>query len=230
MAKLRKVKKSKGKDKAAKRSFDLQQTLRAFNSLDMQNPGSWPLVVKLVLSLLVLALILALALAVPVRNKMADIKAAEAEEKTLLETYREKESKARNLQAYKDQVKQMEVTFAELLDQLPKTTKIPDLVEDINMRGVGSGIRFKDISVAQEVSRELFIEQPIEINAQGDYHEFGNFVSGIAGLSRIITMENFSVQNTSPDNLTELPELSLQLSAKTYRSKEQGAEQAEGEE
>ncbi|BBI69382.1 hypothetical protein PKHYL_35730 [Psychrobacter sp. KH172YL61] len=113
----------------------------------------------------------------------------------------------------------METEFNTLLDQLPKDTRVSELVEGINMTGVGSNIRFQDISVEPEIENEFFIEQPIRIAALGEYHQFGSFISGLAALPRIITMHDFEVSNPQP-SLDVLPELNLVLQTKTYRSKE----------
>lgn len=113
----------------------------------------------------------------------------------------------------------MQSDFKELLNQLPKDTRISDLVDGINMVGVGSGVKFQDIKVEPEVSQEFFIEQPIRIAALGDYHQFGDFLSGLAKLPRIITLHDFEVTNPSP-SLDRLPETNIILNVKTYRSKE----------
>ena len=117
----------------------------------------------------------------------------------------------------------MEAEFNTLLDQLPKDTRVSELVEGINMTGVGSNIRFQDISVEPEIENEFFIEQPIRIAALGEYHQFGSFISGLAALPRIITMHDFEVSNPQP-TLDVLPELNLVLQTKTYRSKEAAPE------
>ena len=121
----------------------------------------------------------------------------------------------------------MQGDFRELLNQLPKETRISDLVDGINMAGMNSNIRFQDIKVEPEVSQELFIEQPIRIAAVGDYHEFGHFLSGLAKLPRIITLHDFEVTNPQP-SLDHLPELNLVLNTKTYRSKEISEDNAAG--
>lgn len=202
-----------------KKQFDLQEFRRSFESLDSENYGSWPLPVKATVIGLIVTLIVALAWALPISSKIDEIKAAESQQKTLLDSYREKESRARHLEAYKAQVVQMETEFNTLLDQLPKETRVSELVEGINMTGVGSNIRFQDISVEPEIEKEFFIEQPIRIAALGEYHQFGSFISGLAALPRIITMHNFEVSNPKP-TLDVLPELNLVLQTKTYRSKE----------
>ncbi|ERL56620.1 type IV pilus inner membrane component PilO [Psychrobacter aquaticus] len=202
-----------------KKQFDLQEFRRSFESLDSENYGSWPLPVKVTVIGLIITFIAALAWALPISSKIDEIKAAESQQTTLLDSYREKESRARHLTAYQEQVVQMETEFNTLLDQLPKDTRVSELVEGINMTGVGSNIRFQDISVEPEIENEFFIEQPIRIAALGEYHQFGSFISGLAALPRIITMHDFEVSNPQP-TLDVLPELNLVLQTKTYRSKE----------
>ena len=202
-----------------KQQFDLQEFRRSFESLDSENYGSWPLPVKVTVIGLIITLIAALAWALPISSKIDEINVAESQQQTLLDSYREKESRARHLKAYQEQVVQMEAEFNTLLDQLPKDTRVSELVEGINMTGVGSNIRFQDISVEPEIENEFFIEQPIRIAALGEYHQFGSFISGLAALPRIITMHDFEVSNPQP-TLDVLPELNLVLQTKTYRSKE----------
>ena len=203
----------------AKKPFDFNEFRRSFESLDTENYGSWPLPVKVTVLGFIVALIAALSWALLISNKLDEIAAAEGEQQTLLTTYREKESKARHLAAYKAQVLQMDTEFTTLLDQLPKETRVSELLEGINMTGVGSNIRFQDISVEPEIEQEFFIEQPIRIAALGEYHQFGSFISGLAALPRIFTMHDFEVTNPQP-TLDTLPELNLIIQAKTYRSKE----------
>ena len=212
-----------------KKSFDFNEFRRSFESLDTENYGSWPVSVKVTVLFFIVALIAALSWALPISSKLDEIAAAESEQQTLLTTYREKESKARHLNAYKTQVMQMETEFTTLLDQLPKETRVSELLEGINMTGVGSNIRFQDISVEPEIEQEFFIEQPIRIAALGEYHQFGSFISGLAALPRIFTMHDFEVTNPQP-TLDKLPELNLILQAKTYRSKEITAENTAVEE
>lgn len=211
--------KAKKTAQKSKKPFDFNDFRRSFESLDTENYGSWPLPVKVTVFGFIIAFIAAISWALPISSKLDEIKAAESEQQVLLESYRKKESRARHLEAYKIQVAQMEIEFNTLLDQLPKDTRVSELVEGINMTGVGSNIRFQDISVEAEIENEFFIEQPIRIAAIGEYHQFGSFISGLAALPRIITMHDFEVSNPKP-TLETLPELNLVLQTKTYRSKE----------
>ncbi|ONG38738.1 hypothetical protein BKE30_11255 [Alkanindiges hydrocarboniclasticus] len=205
-----------------KKPFNFQEFINSFNSLDPQNMGSWPSSVKITIYIFVLLLTLALAYFVLIRPLLNDIDNARAQEESLLNEYREKDSKLRNLQLYQRQIEDMERTFGELLQQLPKETEIPGLVEDINFTGVSSGLRFNTISVQPEVKQEFFIELPISIVAQGDYHAFGSFVSGLAALPRIVTLHDFVIE-TVPESETksEVPVLKMTVQAKTYRYSDQ---------
>ena len=205
--------------KPAKKQFDFKEFADSFKSLDQNNYGSWPVPVKATLLLLMVALIGLLTWSIPIATKREAIASAEAEETTLLDQYRTKESKARHLKEYEAQVIKMQSDFKELLNQLPKETRISDLVDGINTVGVTSNVKFQDIKVEPEVSQEFFIEQPIRIAALGNYHEFGAFLSGLAKLPRIITLHDFEVVNPKP-SLDTLPETNLILHVKTYRSKE----------
>lgn len=215
------TKPSKNKKSVAKKkqSFDFKAFSNSLNALNKDNYGSAPAPVKGFLIVMMLVLIGALSWFLLAKPKLEEIKAAEAQQENLLTQYKEKEAKARHLQEYKEQIAQMELDFAKLLDQLPKDKQVSGLIEGINMVGSGSAIRFKDISTPDEVEKEFFVEQPITITAIGDYHQFGNFATGISTLPRIITMHNFEVKNSKPD-LEKTPELELVLHTKTYRSKE----------
>ncbi len=217
------------KTRYTKPAFNFTDFRRSFESLDTENYGSWPLGVKVTVLFLIVVFIAALSWALPISSKIDEINAAESEQQVLLDSYRQKESRARHLDAYKAQVAQMETEFNTLLDQLPKDTRVSELVEGINMTGVGSNIRFQDISVEPEIENEFFIEQPIRIAALGEYHQFGSFLSGLAALPRIITMHDFEVSNPQP-TLDAIPELNLVLQTKTYRSKEAVPKAAEGAE
>lgn len=210
--------------KPKKKPFNFQEFINSFNSLDPQNIGSWPSSVKITIYIFIVLLTLALAYFVLIRPLLNDIDNARAQEESLLNEYREKDSKLRNLQLYEKQIAEMERTFGELLQQLPKETEIPGLVEDINFTGVSSGLRFNNISVQPEVKQEFFIELPISIVAQGDYHAFGSFVSGLAALPRIVTLHDFVIE-TVPESQTksEVPVLRMTVQAKTYRYNDQPA-------
>jgi len=210
----------------SKVKFSLEDFNNSFKSLDPQNMGNWPVPVKITIYIFVFVMVLVLAYFVLIASVREQIASAEAQEQSLLSDYRDKDSKLRNLQQYQKQIEQMESTFGQLLQQLPKVTEIPGLVEDINYTGVGSGLQFDKIDVNKEVTKDFFVELPIQIKGRGDYHAFGAFTSALAALPRIVTVDDFTIEplpNTK--SKSEIPVLGLTVSAKTYRYND-GADKA----
>ncbi|ERQ00167.1 membrane protein [Acinetobacter sp. COS3] len=201
-----------------KKKMTVEQFFQQFNTLDMNNYGSWPLSVKITCWIFVFLAVVALGYFVVIKSQLESIANAQAKEQSLLNEFREKDSKLRNLQQYQAQLQEMEANFNQQLEQLPKETEIPSLVEDINLTGVNSGLKFKNIRLESEVKQEFFIEQPISIAATGDYHAFGAFVTGIAALPRIVTLHDFVVE-AKPDTQkkSDIPVINYSVKAKTYR-------------
>ncbi|WP_216938109.1 MULTISPECIES: type 4a pilus biogenesis protein PilO [unclassified Acinetobacter] len=201
-----------------KNKMNLEKFFQQFNTLDPNNYGSWPLSVKITCWIFIVAFAFAVIYFVMIRSTIESISQASAQEQNLLNEFREKESKLRNLQQYQIQLQEMEARFNQQLEQLPKETEIPGLVEDINLSGVNSGLKFKNIRLEPEIKQEFFIEQPISIEATGDYHAFGSFVSSIAGLSRIVTLHDFTITGTeNKEKKSEIPVIDYVVKAKTYR-------------
>lgn len=211
-----------GFDEAAvtitKKKMTLDRFLQQLRTVDPNNYGTWPLSVKIFSWILIVVFILALGYMLLIKPKLEAISNANAQEQNLLNEFREKDSKLRNLQQYQAQLQKMEANFEQQLQQLPKVTEIPGLVEDINVTGVNSGLKFANIRLEPEVQQEFFIEQPISIQATGDYHAFGTFVSGIAALPRIVTLHDFTINATeNKENKSDVPQVSYEIKAKTYR-------------
>lgn len=205
-------------DTPKKNKMTVDKFFQQFNTLDTNNFGSWPLSVKITCWLFLFFVVCAIGYFLAIKPKLDAIDQAHAQEQNLLNEFKEKDSKLRNLQQYQAQLQQMEANFNQQLQQLPKETEIPSLVEDINVTGVNSGLKFKNIRLENEVTQEFFIEQPISIEATGDYHAFGMFVSGIAILPRIVTLHDFVItasQNT--EKKSDIPTVDYSLKAKTYR-------------
>ncbi|WP_269914393.1 type 4a pilus biogenesis protein PilO [Acinetobacter sp. HY1485] len=217
--------------KPAKKKLTFDRFIKQFNSLDPNNYGSWPLSVKITCWIFTFLFVCGLGYFVIIQSLMDDISNAQAEETNLLNSYRQKESTLRNLKQYQTQLATMQENFDQQLQQLPKESEIPGLVEDINVTGVNSGLKFNNIRLDPEVKQEFFIEQPISISATGNYHALGQFASDIAVLPRIVTLHDFTITATPNANKkSDIPDMTYEIKAKTYRyagtvpdKKDQGA-------
>ena len=192
--------------------FDASQ----FENLELDNIGQWPAAAKLVLTLFLSIAVIGLGYVGLVSDKIEQLDRVTAEEKTLKQSYKAKYYVAENLELFKAQMIEAEDVFANQLKSLPNSHETPGLLDDITFIGTTSGLDFVKLEWQPEISKEIYIELPIDIEVNGSYHSFGNFVSKIAGLPRIVTLHNFKIDiiNTKNDLLN------LKLEAKTYRYQE----------
>jgi len=183
------------------------------NDLDFNNAGSWPAPIKLIVLIIVFALVVGGGYWFLIKDQYVSLDRVEAEEVKLKEQYQTKAYKVANLEAYRQQMKEMEVSFGELLKQLPADTEVPGLLEDITNTGLGTGLDIKHITLKPEVSKEFYVELPIDIAVVGTYHSLASFVSGVAALPRIVTLHNFTIKPVKGVG----ERLEMSITAKTYR-------------
>lgn len=206
---------------------DALQTLREFdiNDVDFNNIGTLPLPVKIVAWVLVFILIVGLGWYSLISDRIDQLETVSAKEQSLREEYKKKAFDAANLDALRKQMQEMEQAFGAMLSQLPSDTEVPGLLEDVSNRGVTAGLKFDEIQLQAERIQEFYVELPISIKVQGTYHDFGTFVSGIAGLPRIVTMGDFSIQtNEAKDGKSKeqiMGPLVMSIQASTYRYKDE---------
>ncbi|MBH3406562.1 type 4a pilus biogenesis protein PilO [Pseudomonas glycinae] len=190
-----------------------------FNDLDTSNIGSWPPVVKGLAGGLLMVLVLALGYNFYISDLESQLELKRGEEVTLKEQFASKAHMAANLELYTQQMKEMENSFGVLLRQLPSDTEVPGLLEDITRTGLGSGLEFEEIKLLPEVTQQFYIELPIQITVTGAYHDLATFVSGVAGLPRIVTLHDFELAPANPEGG---PKLRMSILAKTYRYNDKG--------
>lgn len=198
--------------------FDLAKFMQQWNTLDSENYANWPISIKITFWLLSIFIIFMLGYFIFIQPTMQEIDQAQQQQQHLLDEFQQKDSKLRNLQQYQTQLATMRSSFKQQLAELPKESEISGLVEDIHRTGVKAGLKFKNIILEPEVQQVFFIEQPILIEATGDYHAFGSFTSALALLTRIVTLHDFVIQaDKSADQVSNLPIITYSIQAKTYR-------------
>jgi type IV pilus assembly protein PilO len=184
--------------------------------LDAKDVGRWPVLFRGVAIGLIFLVLSGLFIYLwPVRNQLPLLEQARADEQDLLKTFDEKQRKAANFEAYKAQLKEMERSFGAMLRQLPGRTEVPNLLVDISQTGLAAGLEERLFQPEGEVRKDFYAELPIKIRLTGSYHEFGNFVSGIAALPRIVTLHDIAIAGAGKDAAAD--ELVLDVTAKTYR-------------
>ena len=197
---------------------DTVNSLREFdvNSLDFDNVGAWPLPVRLIIWVVLLVAVLTAGYYYHIQDLQTQLAKVEAREVKLKKDFEKKAFQAANLEAYRQQMVEMEESFGALVSQLPSDTEVPGLLEDITNKGLLNGLEIASIDLRKESAREFYVELPIAINASGSYHDLGAFISGMAGLPRIVTLHDFTISAKGKD----ANHLSMKIVAKTYRYKD----------
>jgi type IV pilus assembly protein PilO len=199
--------------------------------LDFKDIGRWPFLFRalgVLIVLVVTTLLLVWWFVWGENGNRPQLLKARAEQQSLWATFDAKQRKAANLEAYRQQLAEIERTFGAMLRQLPGKTEVPSLLVDISQTGLAAGLQERLFQPGGETKMDFYAELPIKIQLTGGYHEFGLFVSGIAALPRIVTLHDIEITRgaTRSGARRGAPapsdDLTLNLTAKTYRYLDEG--------
>lgn len=187
--------------------------LASINELDFNESGEWPLSIKIIAILLLCALVWGGGYYFLIKDKQTELESLVQKEVQLKKEFENKQAKAVNLKAYKEQLAEMKVMFSSMLEQLPKKSEVPELLVDITRTGLINGLEFELFKPEGERPVDFYAELPIEMKVTGNYHQLGEFVSGVADLPRIVTLHNIKM---GPLN-EKTGKMTMDITAKTYR-------------
>lgn len=190
--------------------FDFNN-LKQMDDLDFEQLAIWPFEVKFVVAGVLCLLVSVLGYFILVNDELPVLEAEQRKETELKNSYQVKFAVAANLEVYQQQLDKLKQDFSSMLKSLPTDNETPGLLDDITYVGTSAGLTFRLLNWQQEVAKEFYTELPIQMDVSGGYHEFGQFVSDIARLPRIVTIHDFDLTRDESG-------LKLQLQAKTYRT------------
>lgn len=199
-----------------------------FKNLDPNNPGLWPLPVQAIAGAVVCVGLIFAGWNFHIKNLVAEVEKVEKKEAELKTAFEDKQKRSANLDALKEQMKEMQQSFGDMLRQLPNKTEVAGLIVDISQTGLSAGLEFELFQPQAERVSEFYAELPISLRVTGDYHQFGQFVSGIAALPRIVTTHNITItkggkgKSARGKGAAAGPfTLTMSAQAKTYRALEE---------
>jgi type IV pilus assembly protein PilO len=182
-----------------------------FKDLDPKDPSVWPAIPRY-------TLFFAAALAVVIglwfawlSSSQETLQLEQEKEAKLRDDFKTKLGKAVNLDVLKKQREQVQQYVTQLEKQLPSKSEMDALLSDINQAGLGRSLQFDLFRPGQVAVKEYYAELPITIKVSGRYHDIGSFASDIANLSRIVTLNNLSVNPRQDGTLL------MDATAKTFR-------------
>jgi type IV pilus assembly protein PilO len=193
--------------------IDFRAIADDFKTLDPKDPGAWPAGPRIVILIGEFLVLLLLAGWFGWQSQYEMLDAKQQEELKLKDEWLNKKKQAVNLDAYRNQLAEIERSFGALLKQLPNASEMESLLIDINQAGLGRGLQFELFKPGNELSKDFYAELPITLNVTGTYHDLGAFAGDIAKLPRIVTLNDISVAPTAKSGEV----LTMTAMAKTFR-------------
>jgi type IV pilus assembly protein PilO len=189
--------------------------LEDFNNIDLNNVGSLPLPIKAVLLGILFLVLAGVGYWFMWSPAIDELDQSVAKEKELRQVFLAKKGQAIKIEAYRQQMVEIERTFGALLKQLPDKSEMDGLLTDVNQAGLGRGLEFELFKPGQETVAEFYAEMPIQIKVLGGYHDLGAFATDVSKLPRIVTLNNLIIQPANKESKDG--RLVLEAVAKTYR-------------
>jgi type IV pilus assembly protein PilO len=206
--------------------------LNELRDLDFRDIGSAPTSVRYVILGFLLVIIIAIGYFLLIKTKTEQLEIVQNKEAGLRVDFENKQEKAANLEAYEIQLAEMQELLETMFRQLPGKTEMDKLLVDVSQTALGAGIDVQLFQPNAEAHHDFYAERPISIRMLGDYHQFGEFVSGVASLPRVVilTMHDISLRRANDRDIKGGDgRLVLEGTVKTYRyiDEEEAAELAE---
>ncbi|HTT07572.1 MAG TPA: type 4a pilus biogenesis protein PilO [Gammaproteobacteria bacterium] len=194
--------------------------LSDLQNLSLDNVGTWPLPIKAFTMLLLFALLVGGGYYEFTMPQLEELDKAQKQEADKLSDLDTKQQKAANLEALRLQLDDIRKIMDEMKQKLPSKTQIPDLLQSVSQAGLGAGLEFEIFKPGAEKPVEFYVELPIDIRVNGQYHEFGKFISQVANLERIVTAHDIKIKSSGKGD-----KLVMEATAKTYRYLDEKEEQ-----
>lgn len=189
-----------------------------WRELDIKEAGRWPWLLKVLVCCLALLVALSVMMWLVVSEQREALKSAQRQEVRLLSDYRSKASEAAFLPEMREELASLEAQMSRLRTMLPTDAEIPSLLDSISDAAIDNRLTIENIRLRSTLTQPHYIEQPLDIQVRGGYHQLARFLADITSLPRIVTLHDFSLE---PVELRG-DALRLSLLARTYRYVEEG--------
>lgn len=184
-----------------------------WRDLDVKEAGGWPWLLKVLCCCLALLAALSVMLWLVVSEQREAFIAAQRQEARLLSEYRSKASQAAFLPEMREQLATLEGQMGRLRTMLPTDAEIPSLLDSISDAAADNRLTIETIRLRPTQAQAHYVEQPLDIQVRGGYHQLARFSADIASLTRMVTQHDFNLEPV--DGRGEA--LRLSLLARTYR-------------
>ena len=104
---------------------------------------------------------------------------------------------AADLPRFRNEVAELEAKVSTLKDKLPTDREMPTFYRSMSDAGIQAGLGVSLFQPRDGVIKDYYVEVPITVNAEGSYHQFGDFLERVARLPRVVSVREMklSAQN-----------------------------------
>lgn len=191
-------------------------TFNDIRDLDFNDLGNASITAKTFILILLIVVVCVLGYMLMIKDQRLTLESLAQKELELKQEFERKQGLAANLEEYQTQLEEMKELLDVMLRQLPSKTEMPELLIDISQTALATGIRNELFEPGAESNRGFYVEKPISIRMLGTYHQFGQFVSGVASLPRVVIMTMSDIELKPVDDLGR-GDLRMQGTLKTFR-------------
>ena len=134
---------------------------------------------------------------------------------------------ASRLPQVREEYEQLSAKWEEAKTLLPTEKEMADLLAQVTVAGQRSGVSFLLFEPKPAAPRDIYMENPIEVQVEGNYHQIGMFMSRTSNLPRIINVNSIEMKNIPnpiDEDAADLVQAKMQMSAYTLLSEAERAQ------
>ncbi|MCP5047198.1 MAG: type 4a pilus biogenesis protein PilO, partial [bacterium] len=130
---------------------------------------------------------------------------------------RKAEQKEMQLKQIKEEKEARERVLDKLKEILPEQKEISQILRKVQSIVSGARLKIQKWTTQSDRRQEIYVEVPISIVLNGNYHNLGVFFDQLAKLKKIFTVNNLSIKPLSRMTSTFTVKASFTASTYTYR-------------
>ncbi|MCC5902557.1 MAG: type 4a pilus biogenesis protein PilO [Halomonas sp.] len=187
-----------------------------WQALDITEAGEWPSLLKGLCGVLAFLMIFGGVSWWLVGEKRNQLVIEKRQEVRLLNEYRSKALEVDFLPDIRSQLETLEEQIVLMRSMLPTSAEIPSLLDSISDAAVNNRLTIEAIRLRPTVSKDYYVEHPLDIQVRGGYHQLAQFSADISQLARIVTQHDLTLAPVEQQG----DMLRLSLLARTYSYRE----------
>lgn len=197
----------------------LKKWTKFIEEFSYQEMGSWPKGTKLGFFFVGAVIYVGLAYVFVFMPKIQQLKAAMREETVLLVSFEKKYVQYVKILAIKKSMEKETAKLEKYIAKIPEQIDLPQLLEDISVLASKYEVVLQSIRVQPQTKKSLFVEVPIEMRAQGHYHQLATFMNALIQLPYLITFQNtmLSQERMSKESMALVLNLTLKIYQHTFK-------------